>query len=77
MNEQDDKFAAFGRAIFEAVTENVAQGYIGEQEHEILEIAERHGLAKQVKYDPKKHGPITDVEPGDTCWVWGSNLGSQ
>jgi len=33
-----------------------------------LDLGEKHGLLKQVKYDPAKHGEIEEVETGDMIY---------
>lgn len=64
-------FAAFGREVFERITARVSDMMIGEEDEEIMEIAERHGLAKQVPYKPEVHGEGMEIEPGDMIWWWG------
>jgi hypothetical protein len=65
------KLSAFGREVFSEATERVASGSsMGEEDERIMEIAEKHGLAKRAEYDPKIHEPL-DVEPGDGIWLWG------
>jgi len=65
------KLSAFGREVFSEATERIASGSsMGEEDERIMEIAEKHGLAKRAEYDPKIHEPL-DVEPGDGIWLWG------
>jgi hypothetical protein len=41
---------------------------------DLMRLAEKHGRARKVKYDPAIHGDISDVEPGDEIWAWGDDL---
>ena len=43
---------------------------------DFFELAERHGLAECVPYDPGVHGTEWDAKPGDLIWVlWGPTVG--
>lgn len=65
-----DAWLGFGREIFAEVTERVATESMGEDDERIMEIAEKHGLARRVKYDPALHGNV-DAETGADIWFWG------
>lgn len=66
-------FASFGKEIFEATTNRVSgDEWMGEEDEQTMEIAAKHGLAQKVFYDPEKHGEVTEAEPGDPIWWWGS-----
>ena len=41
---------------------------------DLMRLAEKHGRAGKVKYDPAIHGDISDAEPGDEIWWWGDDL---
>jgi hypothetical protein len=66
-----NSFGAFGREIFNLVTERVANMTIDEGDEDIMEIAVRNGLAKKVPYDPELHGDVLEAEPGQSIWWWG------
>lgn len=41
---------------------------------DLMKLAEKHGRAKRVKYDPRIHAGICDVDPGEEIWWWGDDL---
>ena len=41
---------------------------------ELMKLAEKHGRASRVKYEPRIHGGICDANPGDEIWWWGDDL---
>jgi len=65
-----DAWLGFGREVFAEVTERVATESMGIEDERIMEIAEKHGLARRVEYDPARHGEV-DAEPGAGIWWWG------
>jgi hypothetical protein len=71
-----DLFGVFGREVFKLVTDRVADMTMDEDDDEIMDIAGRHGLAKQVPYDPELHGDVPEAEPGQTIWWWGDTPNS-
>lgn len=40
---------------------------------DLMQLAAKHGKAKKVKYDPRLHKEICDVDPGEEIWWWGDN----
>jgi chromosome segregation ATPase len=68
---RDDAFRAFGKAIFATVTERVATECMSEDDEHVMQIAENHGLAKRVPYDPAIHDNV-EAEEGSIIWFWGS-----
>lgn len=41
---------------------------------ELMRLAQKHGRARRVKYEPSLHAGICDVDPGDEIWWWGDGL---
>jgi len=41
---------------------------------DLMRLAEKHGRARRVKYDPHRHGEICDAYPGNEIWWWGDYL---
>ena len=41
---------------------------------DLMRLAEKHGRARRVKYDPHLHGEICDAYPGNEIWWWGDYL---
>jgi len=70
--EVPDKFAAFGRMVFDAAAGRFADGTMDETDHDNMELAVKAGLAEHVRYDPEKHGDVQDAEPGDKIVWWGA-----
>lgn len=65
---------AFGEAIWAWIKSRGGEIFEHEDSEEIMEIAERHGLAERVIYNPKIHGEI-DAEPGNIIWYFGEGIG--
>jgi hypothetical protein len=61
---------AFGREVFAEVAERCASENMGEYDERLMEIAEKHGLARRIPYDPTIHENI-DAEEGGLIWSWG------
>lgn len=51
-----------------------ADCYLEIDMEELMKLAEKHGRARKVKYDPATHGGICDVNPGDEIWWWGDPM---
>lgn len=66
-----EKYAKFGRLLWEMINRGPANTGSGEGIVELLPIAERAGLCRKVFYDPAKHGDISEAEPGSKIWYWG------
>ena len=67
----NDKLAQLGRIIFTKVTEMVQEDQADEVCEEIMEHAEKLGLAKLELFDPEIHGHDINAEPGeDIIWTW-------
>lgn len=66
-------YARLGKALLDDVKARVVSGDIGEEDQEILELAEKLGAGnvRQVSYDPEKHGPTEWAATGDPIWWWG------
>ena len=41
---------------------------------DLMKLAEKHGRAKRVVFDPEIHGCIEEAEPGSEIWYWGDSL---
>ena len=62
-------YSGFGRAVIDWIIAYEMWG--DERGDDICEIAKKYGLAKKVKYDPKKHGEIYCADEGDKIWWLG------
>lgn len=57
--------AGFGRDVIDWIIANEFwNDYSGD---DFMPLAEKHGLAQRVPYDPEKHGEI-EAEEGDFIW---------
>jgi len=63
----------FGKDVWEWVKEQGGDIFEHEDSEVIMEIAEKHGLAKRVIYDPEKHGDISMADPGEEIWWFGDD----
>lgn len=70
----EDLFSLFemlGRSIYAKVTGHVGCGEGDEWCEEVMEEAEKLGLARREVFDPEIHGHEIDAEPGeDVIWTW-------
>lgn len=70
-------FEQFGREFLRWYTEHDS-GIYHIDGFELWEIVTegmvKNNLAERVKYDPKKHGDMEDVEEGDEIVWWGDNI---
>jgi len=65
-------FEMLGRTIYAKVTGHVGCGEADEWCEEVMEEAEKIGLARREVFDPEIHGHEIDAEPGeDVIWTWG------
>ena len=67
-----EKFAVFRQEFWKWFPEHYREGScpFEEDSEEVMKIAQRYGLVKEVIYDPAKHGEL-DADPGATIWYWG------
>ena len=70
MSKMKKNMEEFGEAIWAWIKGRGGEIFEYEDSEEIMEIAERHGLADRVNYDPKIHGDI-NADPGDEIWWFG------
>jgi len=70
--EMPDKFAAFGRMVWDVITQRMSTAMMDETDADNAELAVKAGLADHVRYDPEKHGHVEDAEPGDKIVWWGA-----
>ena len=62
----------FGKDMWDWIKEHGEYVFAMEESEEIMMIAEKHGLAKRVTYDPEIHTNIHgDADPGDEIWWYG------
>lgn len=67
----DPRFARFGVAMWNYIT-NLGGEFCGNEiSEDILPLAQSAGLCCRVEYDPKIHGEDIEAEPGDEIWWWG------
>lgn len=64
------EFEGFGKEIFEKAGEHLINDNSEMEIDEIMFIAEKFNLVKNVKYDERLHG-LMDVDSGDNIWWWG------
>jgi hypothetical protein len=69
--EVPDKYAAFGKAVWLALSDRIGHGEMDETDADNAELAVKAGLAEHVHYDPEKHGDVQDAAPGDKIVWWG------
>jgi hypothetical protein len=71
---EKDKFAEFGRLCLQSAKEAIADGSMGEEDEETMELAQRLGVGnvRRVIYDPALHGDVDEAEPGSEIWYWGA-----
>lgn len=66
--------AEWGKALWDWITNTLlpSAGILVEFEVEdLMRLAQKHGRAKKVDYDPAVHGPMDGVEAGEQIWWWG------
>ena len=70
----DANYAGFGKDIFQFLVLDLdpEEFFSHDDSEEIMEIAQKNGLAKRVEYDPEKHGENIEASPGGKIWWWGS-----
>ena len=66
-----NKYQQFGKDVWKWVRDHYPD-CCSEDAEDIMELAGKHGLAKRVSYDPRKHGDI-EADVGDTIWFWGKS----
>lgn len=66
----EQKFAKLGYEMYRRVTSAVAEANGDEWCDQIMEEAERIGLARKEQYDPEVHGDGVNAERGDIIWFW-------
>ena len=67
----DPRFARFGEAMWNYITQMGGDFCGAEISEDILPLANNAGLCCRVEYDPEKHGKNIEAEPGDEIWWWG------
>jgi hypothetical protein len=69
-----EQFAAFGEELWKELTRRCGCGDWNENDDEIFEIAQKHGLVQRVKYNEALHGPLDGAGyiNGDMIWWWGN-----
>lgn len=66
-------FAGFGRAVMDWLV-SIPEWWGDETiDRDILPLAEQHGLAQRVPYDPATHGDEIDAGEGDPIWFVDKN----
>ena len=67
--------AEWGRALWDWLREMLPDAglFVEFDTEELMQLAEKNGRARRVKYDPRLHGSICEVEPGDEIWWWGDD----
>lgn len=65
----------WGRVLWDWLREMLPDaGFCMEFDTEdLMRLAEKHGRAKRVIFNPEIHGFI-DAEPGDEIWWWGDDI---
>ena len=65
--------AEWGRALWDWLREMLPDAgcCIEFDTEDMMKLAQKHGRAKRVEYNPDIHGRIEDVETGDEIWWWG------
>jgi len=68
----DPRYARFGEAMWEYIT-NLGGDFCGEEiSEDILPLAQAAGLCCRVEYDPAIHGEGIEADPGSEIWYWGN-----
>lgn len=70
---EDIVMREFGKDIWNWIKENAESVFEIPESDAIMEIAAKHGLARQVEYDPEIHGDA-DVDLGDKIWWYGDAI---
>jgi hypothetical protein len=69
---QKERFAAFGKELFDKYCEQIRDSGGSEATEEAMELAEKYDLVRKVIYDSQQHGEGLEAEPGeDWIWWWG------
>ena len=68
--KHEEKYAKLGYEMYRRVTSAVAEASGDEWCDQIMEEAERIGLARKEQYDPEVHGDGVNAERGDIIWFW-------
>jgi hypothetical protein len=69
--------AEWGRALWDWLREMLPDAgcCLEFDTDDLMRLAEKHGRARRVKYEPHMHVGICGADPGDEIWWWGDDLG--
>jgi len=65
-----EKYTAFGKAMWDYIIERGSSFCWEEISDEILSKAHQAGLCQRVIYDPEQHGHDIEADPGCEIWYW-------
>lgn len=67
--------AEWGRALWDWLREMLPDAgcCLEFDTDDLMRLAEKHGRAKRIIFNPEIHG-FVDAEPGDEIWWWGDDL---
>lgn len=70
--EQAKADAQWGRVLWDWLREMLPDAGVCLEfdTEDLMRLAQKHGRAQRVTYDPKVHGEL-DAEPGSEIWWWG------